>query len=309
VKPLRTVFAGTPEFAVPALAALIETPHRPLAVLCQPDRPAGRGRRLQAGPVKRCAQAADIPVLQPLSLKQEAARQALIDLEPDLIITAAYGLLLPQAVLELPRDGCWNLHASLLPRWRGASPINQAILAGDRETGMTLMQMDRGLDTGPILLQAPLVIDAQDTAGQLHDRLSRQAAELLLKGLDLCAAGQLPAARPQDDREATHAPLIRKDDARLDWNLPAEQLDRQIRAYHPWPVAFGEIEGQVCRVHRARVLSGLHLAPGQLLRGSGRADMVVIGCGRGALALEVLQEPGRRALAARDWLNGHPGWL
>lgn len=305
---LRTVFAGTPEFAVPALRALIASDCPPLAVLCQPDRPAGRGRRLRTGPVKACALDAGIDVLQPASLKSDAARAPLVELEPDLIVTAAYGLLLPQAVLDLPGHGCWNLHASLLPRWRGASPINQAILAGDAETGMTLMQMDAGLDTGPILMTAPTAIGAEETAGELHDRLSLLAADLLAEGLDALTSNRLPPAQPQDDRQATHAPLIQREDARLDWGRPADELARQVRAYNPWPVAFGSVNGVELRIFEARPIVDLGGTPGTLLRGQGGGDMLVVACGRGALGLCQIQAAGRKRVTARDWLNGHPDW-
>ncbi len=304
---LRTVFAGTPQFAVPALQALIDSDCPPLAVLCQPDRPAGRGRRVQVGPVKACALAAGVEVLQPASLKREADRAALVELRPDLIVTAAYGLLLPRAVLDLPRHGCWNLHASLLPRWRGASPINQAILAGDRDTGMTLMQMDPGLDTGPILMTESTPIAAEESAGDLHDRLSRMAAELLQRGIDALLAGRLPSPQEQDDALATHAPLIQRDDARLDWQLPAGRLARQVRAYNPWPVAFGAVNGVELRVFRAAPLDGLSGEPGALLRGHGM-EALVVACGEGALALTEVQAAGRKRVTARDWLNGHPDW-
>jgi len=309
VSALRTVFAGTPQFAVPALQALIASDHRPLAVLCQPDRPAGRGRRMRIGPVKACALDAGIEILQPRSLKDEGARAPLVELRPDLIVTAAYGLLLPRSVLELPAYGCWNLHASLLPRWRGASPINQAILAGDAETGMTLMQMDPGLDTGPVLMTMPTAIAPDETAGELHDRLSVMAADLLREALDALSSGRLPALQPQDDAQATHAPLIQREDARLDWTRPADELARQVRAYNPWPVAHGPVNGLELRVFEARVLNHLAGEPGTLLRGHGEKEVVVVACGEGALGLGQVQAPGRKRISARDWLNGHPDWV
>ncbi|OAB62546.1 methionyl-tRNA formyltransferase [Leptolyngbya valderiana BDU 20041] len=305
---LRTVFAGTPDFAVPALRALIDSGHRPLAVLCQPDRPAGRGRKLRVGPVKACALEAGIEVMQPPSLKPDEAVESLAALAPDLLITAAYGLLLPRRVLDLPRLGCWNLHASLLPRWRGASPINQAILAGDATTGMTLMQMDPGLDTGPILMRTATDIRPGESAGELHDRLARIAAELLTDALDRVARGDLPEARAQNDAEATHAPLIRREDAHLDWTRPAVELARQVRAYNPWPVAFGEVEGLQVRVFEAEAIDRPDAEPGRLIRGHGHPDAIVVGCGEGALLISSLQAPGRKRVSARDWLNAHPDW-
>lgn len=299
---MRIVYAGTPAFAVPALEALLESDHwRPLAVLTQPDRGAGRGRRVRFGPVKQRAVDAGIEVFQPVSLKRPEAQSRLADLQPDLLVTAAYGLLLPQAVLDLPRYGCWNLHASLLPRWRGASPINQAILAGDAETGISLMQMDAGLDTGPVIVQRSTPIGADETAGELHDRLAGLAAEVLLDGLSRLKENNLPAPQPQDETAATHAPLIDKRDARLDWQRPAAELARMVRAYQPWPVAFGEIEGETWRIHRARAAEGRGEA-GALMTERG-PEVVAIACGEGVLEILELQGPGRRPVAARDWFN------
>lgn len=303
---MRILFAGTPAFAVPALRALIESRRwHPVAVLCQPDRGAGRGRKLRFGPVKQLAVEAGITVIQPPSLRGAESRAALAMLEPDLLVTAAYGLLLPQAVLELPSQGCWNLHASLLPRWRGASPINQAILAGDAETGISLMQMDEGLDTGPVILQRSISILPEETAGELHDRLSELAAEVLIDGLSRLERGNLPPAEPQQASRATHAPLIDKADAELDWTRPAGELARMVRAYHPWPVACASIEGRTWRIHRARAADG-RAAPGELLteRGPG---VVAVGCGEGVLEILELQGPGRKPVRARDWFNARKG--
>ncbi len=308
MRPLRTVFAGTPEFAVPALQVLLESEHRPLAVLTQPDRGVGRGRKIVLGPVKQLALDAGVEVLQPASLRASESSAALVEFKPDLLITAAYGLLLPPRVLEIPVHGCWNLHASLLPRWRGASPINQAILAGDEQTGISLMQMEAGLDTGPVLMQAETAIGADETAGQLHDRLSLMAASLLVKGLDQLVSGRLPAAVPQNEALATHAPLIDKSDARLDWAMPAEQLARQVRAYNPWPIAHGDIAGQPCRIFRAQSRPDLSGSPGELLRGGGHKDRITVACGQGALDVFELQAPNRKRVSARDWLNAHPDW-
>ena len=312
MKPLTTLFAGTPEFPVPALQALIDSPHRPVAVLTQPDRGAGRGRRIQFSPVKQCALNAGIDVLQPTSLRAPDIQARIAALQPDLIITAAYGLLVPPAILELPRHGCWNLHASLLPRWRGASPINQAILAGDPETGVSLMQMDAGLDTGPVLLAEAVDIQPDDNAGSLHDRLSLVARQVLMSGLERLLQGSLPEPIPQNDALATHAPLIRKDDARVDWEQPATVLAREVRGYTPWPVAHGEIEGLGFRIFSAQAVEtpnpARDLAPGELLRGLDTRDAIVIRCGEGCLAIESLQAPGRKRLSARDWLNAHPDW-
>ena len=305
---LRTLFAGTPEFAVPALQAMIESGRPPLAVLTQPDRGAGRGRRISQSPVKQLALDHELPVLQPTSLRDPAAVAAISEFEPDLLITAAYGLILPQAVLDLPRYGCWNLHASLLPRWRGASPINQAILHGDEKTGISLMQMDAGLDTGPVLASVETVIDESESAGQLHDRLAPMAADLLLATLPRLESGELPPPQQQDDALATHAPLISKTDAWLDWSRPAPELARAVRAYNPWPVAHAEIEGRTLRLFEAAAGPQRDQPPGTLVRGHGRRDAVIVACGQGSLEIAELQAPGRKRLQAAEWFNAHPDW-
>ena len=305
----RIVFAGTPEFACPALDVLMRR-DPPAAVLAQPDRPAGRGRRLTASPVKQRAREAGIKVLQPNTLRDDAAVGAFEALAPDLVVTAAYGLLLPARVLALPRLGCWNLHASLLPRWRGASPIQQAILAGDATTGVTLMQMDAGLDTGDMILWRETPIGADETAGSLHDRLAGIAASLLDEALDRLTDGTLPAPTPQDASRATHAPMIDKADARLDWSVDAETLARRVRAYNPWPVAHGEIDGKAVRVFAARAVDADPGAtpPGNPVTGRGRPDRLRIACGRGQLELLELQSPGKRRVSAGQWLNARPEW-
>ena len=305
---LRLLFAGTPEFAVPALHALIASGRLPLAVLTQPDRAAGRGRRLLPGPVKQLALAHQLPVLQPPSLRDPPAIQAIADLQPDLLITAAYGLILPQAVLDLPRLGCWNLHASLLPRWRGASPIHQAILHGDEETGVSLMQMEAGLDSGPVLAAVRTAIGAGETTGALHDRLAPMAASLLLEVLEDLEAGRPPVPQRQDPAKVTHAPLIAKGDAQLDWWQPAEVLARAVRAYDPWPVAHAEIAGQMVRLFDARAGADHDLPPGTLVRGHGRRDAVIVACALGSLEIGALQAPGRKRLPAGEWFNAHPDW-
>ncbi len=304
---LRILFAGTPDFAVPALQALIDSNQPPLAVLTQPDRGAGRGRKIKYGPVKQLALDAGIEILQPERLRPDL-QATLARFNTDLLVTAAYGLLLPQWLLDLPRAGCWNLHASLLPRWRGASPINQAILHGDSATGITLMQMEAGLDTGPILAQSQTAISADETAGELHDRLSKLAADLLLEHLDALEQGRAPKAMVQDDALVTHAPLIKREDARLHWSQPAQALARMVRGYNPWPVAYAEIEGIEVKIYRARAGAGRDLTPGQLVRGHGCRDAVVVACADGVLEILELQAPGKKRVSASDWLNAHPDW-
>ena len=305
---LRLLFAGTPDFAVPALNALLDSGQAPLAVLTQPDRGVGRGRKVRHGPVKQCAAAAGIEVLQPERLREQALSASLNDLQPDLLITAAYGLILPRWLLQLPRYSCWNLHASLLPRWRGASPIQQAVLHGDAETGVSLMQMEPGLDTGPVVGQVRTPIGADEDAGTLHDRLADLAADLLLTTLRQLEAGQLPPAEPQDDDQVTHAPLLSKADAQLDWTRPAEDLARAVRAFNPWPVAWADVEGLQLRIFRARPGRPVDVGPGLVARGQGDGNALVIGCGHGSLEILELQAPGRRRLSASDWLNAHPDW-
>ena len=302
---LRLVFAGTPAFAVPCLAAAARH-GEVLAVYTQPDRPAGRGRELALSPVKRAALARGIPVRQPASLKRRSERAALAALAPDLLIVVAYGLILPQAILDIPVHGAWNVHASLLPRWRGAAPIQRAIEAGDSETGACLMQMDAGLDTGPVLLRQRLPIRADDTGGRLHDRLAELGAEVLGDGLGLLRAGLKPAPQPQSNAGVTYAHKLDKAEARLDWSLAASALARKVRAFEPWPVAEADLAGERVRVHAADALPGVAGAlPGTVLAAT--RDGVDVACGEGLLRLTALQRAGGRVLAAADYLNGRPG--
>ena len=298
---LRIVFAGTPEFAVPSLRAAAQR-NEVVAVYTQPDRPAGRGRGLQPSPVKREAIARGIPVLQPESLKSELSRDALRALKPDLVVVVAYGLLLPQKILEIPAQGCWNVHASLLPRWRGAAPIQRAIEAGDSETGVCLMQMEKGLDTGPVLLSQRLAIGDNETGGQLHDRLAALGAQTLADGLGLLRAGMRPVAKPQPATGATYAHKLDKAEAKLDWSQPAEVLARKVRAFNPWPMAEAVLAGERVRIHGAVALPLAHrAAPGSVLL-AGR-EGIDIACGDGALRIRVLQREGGKAITAADYLN------
>jgi methionyl-tRNA formyltransferase len=302
---LRVVFAGTPEFAVPSLRA-VAAHSELLAVYTQPDRPAGRGRALTASPVKQAAQALGVPVLQPETLRDAAAQDALRALAPDLLVVVAYGLILPKAVLEIPRYGCWNVHASLLPRWRGAAPIQRAIEAGDSETGVCLMQMARGLDTGPVLLRLTTPIADSDTGGSLHDRLAELGAQALRDGLALLRAGLRPLATPQADDGVSYAHKLDKAEARLDWAQPATALARKVRAFHPWPIAEAELDGERLRIHAALALpeSSPSAAPGNVVR-AGR-DGIDVACGEGTLRLLTVQREGGKALPVRDYLNARP---
>lgn len=298
----RVVYAGTPDFAVPALQALIERGPRPVAVYTQPDRPAGRGRQLRPSPVKVAAEAAGIPVLQPESLKSPEAQAELAAWHPDILIVAAYGLILPRAVLEIPSRGGLNIHASLLPRWRGAAPIHRAILAGDSVTGVCLMQMAPGLDTGPVHACRSTPITGTTTTGELHDTLAAMGAELLLEQLPEILAGR-SQPQPQDDAGATYAHKLGKDEAWLDFARPAVELDRQVRAFNPWPVAQARWGEQVIRVHASSLLPGASADPQPgTIRAAGR-DGVEVGTGEGRLRLDTVQLPGKRPVAAADWAN------
>ena len=301
MQPLNIVFAGTPAFTLPCLDALAASKHHLKAVYTQPDRPAGRGRAVQASAVKTWAQAHQLPVYQPLNFKDSQAISDLAALSPDILVVIAYGLILPQAVLDIPRLGCINVHASLLPRWRGASPIQQAILHGDQQTGVTIMQLDAGMDTGAMLTQFSCPIQSTDTAESLHDRLSILAREPLLATLDLLATSQAQAT-PQDNAFATHAPKIKKDDAIIDWHKPAIEIDRQIRAFNPWPTTWTQAEDQILRIHQARVIEQrVTQAPGTIL--SIDKQGMLVATGENALLIETLQFSGGKAMSVADWLN------
>jgi len=303
--PLRVVFAGTPEFSVPCLEACRASGAEVVAVYTQPDRPAGRGRKLTPSPVKQAALAAGIPVEQPESLKSQAVRDALAAYRPDLMVVVAYGLILPRKVLALPRLGCWNVHASLLPRWRGAAPIQRAILAGDAESGVDLMQMEAGLDTGPVLLERRTPIDRADTGGTLHDRLSALGADVLADGLRRAVAGETLAPTPQPEEGVTYAHKLDKAEAKLDFQRDALALERQVRAFDPWPVAEGEIAGEPLRIWAAEAIARDHAAaPGSVL--SAGRDGIEIACGSGALRVTALQRAGGKRIGAADYLNARP---
>jgi methionyl-tRNA formyltransferase len=298
---LRIVFAGTPEFAVPSLRAACER-GEVVAVYTQPDRPAGRGRQLTPSPVKVEATIRQLPVRQPENFKTAETREALRALQPDLLIVVAYGLVLPQSVLDIPRYGCWNVHASLLPRWRGAAPIQRAIEAGDRETGVDLMQMEKGLDTGPVLLELRTAISPEETGGSLHDRLSLLGAEVLGDGLKLLRAGMRPVANAQRVEGVTYAHKLDKSEAVIDWTKSATSLADKVRAFVPWPICEATVAGERLRIHAARALPlAHHDAPGSVLACT--REGIDIACGEGALRLSQLQRDGGRPISAADYLN------
>ncbi len=300
---MRLAFLGSPDFAVPALRALVEAGHEVAAVYCQPPRPAGRGQAVRPCPVQRAAELMDLPVRTPARLRHDAAEHAFFaGLGLDAAVVAAYGLILPPAMLEAPRRGCLNIHASLLPRWRGAAPIQAALLAGDPESGITVMQMDAGLDTGPMLLRAAVPITGATDATALHDALASLGARLILRALN-----EAPAPVPQPAEGATYAPKLTREDGRLDWTRPAEELARRVRALNPWPGTFTTLAGAPFKIHAAQVVAESDMPEGlaSALPGDTLDDALLIACGTGALRLVRVQVPGRAALDAPAFLRGH----
>lgn len=296
---MRIVFAGTPEFAAQHLQALLDAGREVIAVYTQPDRPAGRGQKLMPSPVKQLALQHDIPVHQPQTLRDPAAQAELASLQADLMVVVAYGLILPQAVLDMPRLGCINSHASLLPRWRGAAPIQRAIEAGDVESGVTVMQMEAGLDTGPMLLKVRTPIAPDDTGGSLHDRLAALGSNAVVEAVSALEAGTL-AGEIQDDSLATYAHKLNKDEARIDWTQPAVELERRVRAFHPWPICHSTLDGAAVKIHAAEPGTG-HGVPGQIIDAD--KNGLDVACGEGSLRLIRLQLAGGKPLAFSDLFN------
>ncbi|HEY7871422.1 MAG TPA: methionyl-tRNA formyltransferase [Rudaea sp.] len=301
---MRLIFAGTPEFAVPHLAACLAENVEIAAVYTQPDRPAGRGRVLGASPVKQAALAAGLVVDQPESLKTPDAQARLRELDPDLLVVVAYGLILPRKVLAIPHLGCWNVHASLLPRWRGAAPIQRVILAGDTQTGVCLMRMEAGLDTGPVMLRREIDIAADDTAGSLHDKLATLGAQVLGEGLRRTLAGEILSATPQPEAGVSYAHKLEKSEARLDWNESAIALERKVRAFDPWPVAEADLAGERVRIWAARAVPGGAAKSGTIVAATKHG--IDIACGEGTLTVIQLQRAGGRVVTAADYLNARP---
>ena len=302
-KALKIIFAGTPEFSVSPLQALLESGHEVIAVYTQPDRPAGRGRELKPSPVKRVALDAGISVHQPVNFKNDEDLELLESLQADLMVVVAYGLILPQRVLDAPRYGCFNIHASVLPRWRGAAPIQRAIQAGDVETGVTIMQMEAGLDTGPMLLVEKIPIGENETAGELHDRLAPLGASALIQTIELLLAGKLQP-ESQNDELAVYAHKLDKKEAEIDWQQSAQQINRDIRAFNPWPVSYTKLDNKTFRIWESSVLDTQKVAvPGTVIATS--ADGIDVVTGDGCLRIKQLQPQGKRVMSARDFLNAN----
>ena len=306
-QPLRIIFAGTPDFAARHLQALIDSPHQVVAVYSQPDRPAGRGQKLQPSTVKQLAEQHQLPVYQPKSLKNVAAQTELAALNADIMVVVAYGLILPLTVLQSPRLGCINVHGSLLPRWRGAAPIQRAIWAGDQQTGITIMQMDEGLDTGAMLSKLSCDINPTDTSASLYDRLAALGPQALLTALS-----QLPAlqanAEIQNDSLACYAEKLSKEEGLLDFNKDAEALSREIRAFNPWPASYLQLAQGTVKIWQANWQNAEHhAAPGQILAASKKG--IEIACAKGVLVLTTLQPPGKKPMAVADFLNGRADWF
>ncbi|AYV21370.1 methionyl-tRNA formyltransferase [Vibrio mediterranei] len=304
---LRIVFAGTPDFAARHLAALLSSEHEVIAVYTQPDRPAGRGKKLTASPVKNIALEHDIPVYQPVNFKSDEAKQELKDLNADIMVVVAYGLLLPQAVLDTPKLGCINVHGSILPRWRGAAPIQRSIWAGDAQTGVTIMQMDIGLDTGDMLKIATLPIEATDTSATMYDKLAELGPQALVECLVDIASGNA-APEKQNDDEANYASKLSKDEAKIDWNQPAEFIERCVRAFNPWPMSFFSVEENNIKVWQSRVEdNATESVAGTILKADKTG--IYVATGQGTLVLEQIQIPGKKAMPVSDVLNSKASWF
>ncbi|WNO09163.1 methionyl-tRNA formyltransferase [Teredinibacter sp. KSP-S5-2] len=310
-QPLNIVFAGTPDFAAKHLEALLQSPHNILAVYTQPDRPAGRGKKLTPSPVKQLAEEHSIPVFQPESLKTEEAQAELKQLNPDLMIVVAYGLLLPQAVLDTPKFGCFNVHGSLLPKWRGAAPIQRAVQYGDTKTGVTIMQMDIGLDTGDMLLKAECDISPTDTSGDLYQRLAELGPQALLTCLEQLSQGKVIGEKQSDEYENTefqYARKIEKSEAEIDWSLPAPEIERKIRAFNPFPVCYTTLGGERLRIQRAALIADTtgKSDPGKVAI---REGSIEVQCGSGSVRLLELQLPGKKSMEVEQFLNGFSSLL
>ncbi|MWP62437.1 methionyl-tRNA formyltransferase [Gilliamella sp. Pas-s25] len=306
-KPLNIIFAGTPDFAATHLKALIDTKHNVIAVFTQPDRPAGRGNKLTASPVKQLAIENSLPVYQPATLRSEENQKIIAELNADIMIVVAYGLILPQAVLDMPKLGCLNVHGSLLPRWRGAAPIQRACWAGDQETGITIMQMDAGLDTGDMLYKLTCPIEPADTSASLYEKLAKLGPQGLLDTLALISEGKIQPEK-QDEAKVTYAEKLSKQEAKLDWNLSAEQLERCVRAFNPWPVSYFIVNGESVKVWQAQIVEIDSKQPaGTILQAD--KNGICIATSKGALNMTKLQPAGKKPMSAQDLLNSRQSWF
>ncbi|WP_076926031.1 methionyl-tRNA formyltransferase [Pseudoalteromonas sp. EB27] len=304
-QPLRIIFAGTPDFAARHLQALIQSEHQIVGVYSQPDRPAGRGKKLKASEVKELALEHNLPVFQPQSLKNDEALAELTSLNADIMIVVAYGLILPKAILEAPRLGCLNVHGSILPRWRGAAPIQRAIWADDEQTGVTIMQMDEGLDTGDMLHISRCPISTTETSASLYTKLAELGPDALIETINKLANGEI-TPEPQNDELANYAKKLSKEEANIDWSMSALQIERNIRSFNPWPVCFTQMGGQTVKIYQAQVVQQLG-DPGQIL--SSDKNGVVVACGEHALCITQLQPQGKKPMAINDFLNGRSDWV
>ena len=306
-KPLNIIFAGTPDFAAKHLKALIDSNHNVIAVFSQPDRPAGRGNKLTASPVKQLAIENNLPVYQPATLKTEENQHIIANLNADIMIVVAYGLILPQAVLDMPKLGCLNVHGSLLPKWRGAAPIQRACWAGDSETGITIMQMDAGLDTGDMLYKLTCPIESSDTSATLYEKLAKLGPQALLETLTLINQGKIKPEKQQQS-QATYAEKLSKQEAKLDWNLSATQLERCVRAFNPWPVSYFEVNDEPIKVWQAQVMATQHNQPvGTILQADKKG--ICIATSDGSLNMTILQPAGKKPMSAQDLLNSRKSWF
>ena len=306
-KPLNIIFAGTPDFAAKHLKALIDSNHNVIAVFSQPDRPAGRGNKLTASPVKQLAIENNLPIYQPATLKTVENQHIIANLNADIMIVVAYGLILPQAVLDMPKLGCLNVHGSLLPKWRGAAPIQRACWAGDSETGITIMQMDAGLDTGDMLYKLACPIEPSDTSATLYEKLAKLGPQALLETLTLINQGKIKPEKQQQS-QATYAEKLSKQEAKLDWNLSAIQLERCVRAFNPWPVSYFEVNGEPIKVWQAQVMATQHNQPvGTILQADKKG--ICIATSDGSLNMTILQPAGKKPMSAQDLLNSRKSWF
>lgn len=311
MKPLNIIFAGTPDFAAQHLQALLASQHRVIAVYTQPDKPAGRGKKLQPSAVKQLALAHNLPIFQPKSLRKEEAQQQLAQLNADVMVVVAYGLILPKAVLAMPRLGCLNVHGSLLPRWRGAAPIQRAIWAGDEQTGVTIMQMDEGLDTGDMLYKVSCEISKDETSASLYQKLATLAPQALIEVLDHLEEGKYPP-QAQQNEFSNYAEKLSKEEAKLDWSLPAVQLERCIRAFNPWPISWlqttdAQGNNQILKVYQATVLPHQNQTVGTVLQANKQG--IQIATADGVLNITQLQPAGKKPMAVQDFLNGRSDWF